>query len=649
MPLPDRRLPIGAELVPSGGAHFRVWAPRRRTVEVALEGSPARTFALEREDGGYFSGPVAEAHAGSLYKYRLDGGESFPDPASRFQPRGPHGPSEVVDPSAYRWRDGEWKGVSLAGQVLYEMHVGTFTPEGTWDSARLELGALRDVGVTVLEVMPIADFAGCFDWGYDDVDLYAPTLLYGTPDAFRGFVDDAHAHGLGVILDVVYNHLGPDGNYLEQYSKSYFTTKYGTEWGEPFNYDGEDCAPVREFIVANATCWIDEYHLDGLRLDATQSMHDHSPEHVITALARAARSAARPRPIIVVAENEPQDTRLVRPPEEGGYGLDGLWNDDFHHSAMVALTGHNEAYYSDYAGGPQEFVSALKYGYLYQGQRFRWQGKRRGTPSYGLPRPAFVTFIQNHDQVANSARGQRVHALTSPGRWRALTALMLLGPGTPMLFQGEEHTSSRPFLYFADHQPDIANAVRDGRRDFLKQFRSIALPDWEGCLPDPADAGTFERCRLDHSERERHPEAWALHRDLLRVRREDSVLSLQGRHGVDGAVLGAQAFVIRFFGPEGDDRLLVVNLGLDAYVTPAPEPLLAPPPGRLWSVRWSTESRAYGGCGTFPPDSVDGWRLPGEAAILLAPDAGAEEVPGEPWPELAKGRLRRSTDTKGPR
>jgi maltooligosyltrehalose trehalohydrolase len=634
---PPRRLPVGAEILPSGEAHFRVWAPRRRSVEVTLESGDT---PLSAEGGGYFSGTVREARAGTLYKYRLDGGESFPDPASRFQPEGPHGPSQVIDPAAYAWRVHVGKGLSLPGQILYEMHVGTFTTEGTWDAARRELPALRELGATVVEVMPVADFAGGFGWGYDGVDLFAPTRLYGPPDAMRAFVDDVHGQGMGVILDVVYNHLGPEGNYLPQFSERYFTDTYGTEWGQPFNYDGEDSAPVREFIVANAAYWIAEFRLDGLRLDATQSMHDASPEHVLAAIAREARRAAGGRSVILVAENEPQETRLVRPPQEGGYGIDALWNDDFHHSAMVALTGRREAYYTDYRGAPQELISAMKYGCLYQGQRYRWQGKRRGTSTLGLSRPAFVTFIQNHDQVANSARGLRGHALTSPGRWRALTALMLLAPGTPMLFQGQEHSSSKPFLFFADHQGDLSTAVRAGRRNFLSQFRSLALPEWSTSVPDPSDPATFESCRLDHAERDRHPEAWALHRDLLRLRREDAVLSGQGEHGLDGAVLGARAFVVRFFGPSGDDRLLVVNLGAEEHLSPAPEPLLAPPDGRLWTVRWSSEARAYGGSGTFPPDSADGWRLPGEAAVLLAPSSEAREPPGEPWPEIGRERTR---------
>jgi maltooligosyltrehalose trehalohydrolase len=612
-----RQLPVGAE--PGGeGTDFRVWAPGCRKVEVVLEGGSG-AFALEAESEGYFSGPGHGVKPGALYRFRLDGGEAFPDPASRFQPQGPHGPSEVIDPFAFRWSDEGWRGLRPGGQVLYEMHVGTFTAQGTWDGARARLPELAELGITALELMPIADFAGSFGWGYDGVDLFAPTRLYGTPADFRRFVDEAHRLGLGVILDVVFNHLGPDGNYLPRFSSTYLTDRHRTDWGPAINFDGEGSQPVREMMIANAVHWIREYHLDGLRLDATQDLHDSSERHILAEIAQAAREAARPRHILLVAENEPQHTRLVRAPEAGGYGLDALWNDDFHHSAMVALTGKREAYYTDYLGSPQELLSAVKHGYLYQGQRYRWQRQRRGTPAFGLPRTAFVDFIQNHDQVANSARGLRVHALTSPGRHRAMTALLLLAPATPMLFQGQEFAASTPFLFFADQAPPLSDAVRAGRREFLAQFRGLALPEWDEGFDDPADRATFTRCVLDHGEKERHPEAYALHRDLIRVRRSDPVLTAPV--GFDGAVLGPQAFVLRYFGEEGDDRLLVVNLGPDLHLDPAPEPLLAPPEGKSWDVRWSSESRAYGGNGTAALDTDDSWQIPGEAAVLLGGSA----------------------------
>jgi maltooligosyltrehalose trehalohydrolase len=612
-----RRLPAGAEVIGTAGVQFRVWAPKASLVEVVMGDGP--TAALASEAGGYHAGLVQEASAGSRYRFRLDGDASLPDPASRFQPEGPHGPSRVVDPSAFAWTDGGWRGVPLSGQVLYEMHVGTFTSEGTWEAATRELDELARVGISVIELMPVAEFPGRFGWGYDGVDLFAPTRLYGEPDDFRRFVDRAHALGLGVILDVVYNHLGPDGNYLTQFSESYFTDRYRNEWGAAINFDGEGSGPVRELVLANAAYWIDEYHLDGLRLDATQQIHDASPEHILAALTRRARAAGRGRAILLIAENEPQDTRLVRPLEGGGYGLDALWNDDFHHAAVVALTGLTAAYYSDYRGTAQEFVSAMKRGYLYQGQRYRWQKRRRGTPTMGLPPATFVTFIQNHDQIANSAHGDRRHLLTSPGRYKAMTALMLLGPGTPMLFQGQEFGASAPFLYFADHKPELAQLIRRGRADFLHQFPALAAPEMQGRLPDPADPATFERSKLDLSERERHAEVYALHRDLIALRREEPVFAAQLPGGLDGAVLAEEAFVLRYFDTAQDDRLLLVNLGRDLSVDPSPEPLLAPPAGASWVVRWSTEDPRYGGFGTPPVEGDQGWHLPAESAIVLRP------------------------------
>ncbi|MGH7341775.1 MAG: alpha-amylase family glycosyl hydrolase, partial [Candidatus Rokuibacteriota bacterium] len=346
---------------------------------------------------------------------------------------------------------------------------------------------------------------------YDGVALFAPTRLYGEPDDFRRFVDRAHALGLGVILDVVYNHAGPDGSFLKAFSPEYFTDRYANEWGEAINFDGPGAGPVREFFVSNAAYWTDEFHLDGLRLDATQTIHDRSPEHVITAIAGAARAAARGRDLVIIAENEPQDVRLVRPSAAGGYGIDGLWNDDFHHTARVALTGRTEAYFTDYQGTPQELISAVKWGFLYQGQRYRWQGKGRGTPTFGLDPAAFVTYLQNHDQIANSTNGRRGHQLAGPAKWRAMTAVLLLLPGLPMLFQGQEFSASAPFLFFADFDDRTNAAVREGRAAFLSQFPSAVAYQQVAALDDPAAPRTFERCKLNPIERVDHVEARALH------------------------------------------------------------------------------------------------------------------------------------------
>lgn len=620
-----RRLSAGVELQAGGRAHARVWAPGHTSVEISIEGRGAwQTLAPEAD--GYFGVFLDDATAGARYRVRVDGGPPRPDPASRWQPEGPHGPSAIVDPSSFPWTDGRWGGVSAVGQVLYEMHVGTFTREGTWDAAARELESLARLGITVIEMMPVADFAGRFGWGYDGVNLYAPTRLYGTPDDLRAFVDRAHALGLGVILDVVYNHLGPDGNYLADFSGEYFTDKYRNDWGQAINFEGAPGA--RAFFVENATYWIDEFHFDGLRLDATQDIHDASREHVIAEIARRARAVAPHRVLYLVAENESQDTALVRHPQDGGVGLDALWNDDFHHTAIVALTGRREAYYADYKGSGQELISCAKYGYLYQGQWYSWQKQRRGSPALDLPASAFVAYIENHDQIANSAFGRRLHQLSSPGRYRTLTALTLLGPATPMLFQGQEFASSAAFLYFADHGPELGEPVTAGRREFLQQFANIADPEVLEALPSPVDQATFERCRLDLSERERHREAMALHTDLIALRRGDAVIHGAATRRVDGATIATEAFVIRYFGGPAGDRLLVVNLGCDTDLVPAPEPLLAPPAGTHWRLVWSSESVRYGGQGTPPVRSDAQWHIPGEAAVLLASErqtAGAHD------------------------
>jgi len=572
---------------------------------------------LDAEGNGYFSGFIENLQPGTKYRLRLDTGEAFPDPASRFQPEGPHGPSVVVDPGSFNWRDDGWPGVRLADQVLYELHVGTFTPEGTFAAAIERLRDLADVGITTIEVMPIAEFAGRFGWGYDGVNLFAPSHLYGTPDDFRGFVDAAHGAGLGVILDVVYNHFGPDGNYLPRFSQRYFSGK-PTEWGDALNFDGDSSAPVREFFTSNARYWIEEFHLDGLRLDATQQIFDVSSPHIIADVTAAVRAAAGTRATIVVGENEPQDVMLLRPREEGGCALDGLWNDDFHHSAWVAATGRSEAYYSGYRGTPQEFISAAKYGFLYQGEWYGWQNNRRGTPALDVNPHRFIVFTQNHDQVANTAHGHRIHRETSPARARALAALLLLLPQTPMLFQGQEFAASTPFLYFADHTPELAKLVWKGRAEFVSQFPSIASAAHDQRVLDPSNVETFRRCKLNWAERSANAKVVALHRDLIRLRREDATRSRREPGILDGAVLDQHAFALRFFGVDGDDRLLVVNLGARVPLETIAEPLLAPPRGRQWVTLFSTESPEYGGWGTPPVETEkSGWWIPAECAVLL--------------------------------
>jgi maltooligosyltrehalose trehalohydrolase len=621
----QRTLPVGAE-VQSRGVHFRVWAPHAENVAVHFgaggdHGLDA-TAKLESEGNAYWSALVPAAAAGMRYVIDLDG-ERLPDPASRFQPEGPHKPSQIIDP-AFDWTDRNFPGVGREGQVVYEMHIGTFSTAGTWQGARRHLPHLAQLGVTVLEVMPVADFPGRYGWGYDGVNPFAPTRLYGSPDDFRQFVDDAHGHGLGVILDVVYNHLGPDGNFASKFTPHYFTARHRNDWGEALNFYGEDSAPVREYFISNAGYWIREFHLDGLRLDATQQIFDFSEPHVLAEITAHVRDCAGSRKTYVIAENEPQHARLARRRDQGGFGIDALWNDDFHHSAIVAMTGRQEAYYTDYRGSPQEFVSAAKWGFLYQGQRYKWQKARRGTPCLDLTPASFVCFLQNHDQVANSLWGRRIHQITSSGRLRALTALLLLGPNTPMLFQGQEFAANSPFLYFADHNPELAAMVARGREEFLSQFPSIASVDIATLLPNPELEDTFLRCKLDFADCEKHADVLRLHTDLIRLRRETELINHAVRGSYDGAVLNEFAFVLRYFGRQHDDRLLAINLGPHAHIDPAPEPLLAPPEGFLWEVIWSSEDPTYGGGGTPPVDSDNNWQLPAESAILMAPERSSK-------------------------
>ncbi|HMR34258.1 MAG TPA: alpha-amylase family glycosyl hydrolase [Geminicoccaceae bacterium] len=631
--LADAAPVLGAE-VRDGTVAFRYWAPDLTALSVVPE--RGGSIALRRGEGGWFEGDGADLGPGTLYRLQLDGGDLLPDPVSRFQPEGPLGPSMIIDPASYRWRCDRWP--APVRPVIYEMHLGTFTPEGTCRAAIDKLPLLAEVGITLLEVMPLADFAGGFGWGYDGTGFFAPTRLYGEPDDFRAFVDAAHALGMGVILDVVYNHVGPVGGFLERFAAGYFTEHYANDWGPSFDYESPASAPVRAFAAANAAYWIRDFRLDGLRIDATQNIYDFDDghEHILALIARSAREAAGDRDIFIVGENEPQRAELIRPREEDGLGFDALWNDDFHHTARVALTGRKEAYFTDYAGRPQELVSAVRHGFLYQGQRYRWQDQPRGTPTLGMPLGRFVLFLQNHDQIANSGRGLPLSRIAGPGCLRAMTAVLLLAPGTPMLFQGQEWGSSRPFYYFAELVPELAEPVMEGRRQSVRQFPSLATPEMQAIVPLPSDPATFAACKLDWDERERHGEWLALHRDLLRLRREDPTLKTTGRSGaVDGAVLGDSAFLLRFTGEAGDDRLLLVNLGVDLELAIMPEPLLAPPAGSDWRLLWGSEDPRYGGSGQPSPTLDAAWVLPGHAALLLEPGPEASSRRSEHAKALA--------------
>ncbi len=633
LPAVRRQFTVGAEVHTKGGVHFRVWAPKRQRVELLLADQPdqladAARFELQAEEDGHFAAFVESARAGQLYAFSLDDDErALPDPATRFQPSGPSGWSQIVDPRRYEWRDHDWPGLSETGQVLYEMHIGTFTPEGTWLAAIKQLPELKAAGFTILEVMPVSDFLGEFGWGYDGVCMYAPTRLYGSPDDMRRFVDEAHAVGLGVILDVVYNHFGAIGNYLGEFSDDYHTQRYANEWSSAINFDDHRSQPVRDFFIDNARYWIEEFHLDGYRFDATQSIHDASPTHVIGEITQAARKAAGKKSIYLAAENEPQDVRTVRPVkskgnEPGGHGMDAAWNDDFHHSSRVRLTSFAEAYYSDFHGTAAELLAAVKRGFIYQGQWSFHQKKPRGTPTTGLPANKFITFLQNHDQVANSATGARIHQLAQPGCLRAMTALWLLAPQTPLFFQGQEFAASSPFLYFADFAGNDGIAVAAGRAGFFEQFPSLNSPSARAQFANPTDRHTFQRCKLKFAEREVNRATYDLHKDLLKLRRDDPIFSRQDAGLIEGTALAAEVLLLRYHA-DGDaeqdvgDRLLCVNFGPEHVICPLPEPLLAPPASRHWQTLWHSEDFAYGGQGIAPLFQEHTWTLPGAAAVVL--------------------------------
>lgn len=601
------------------GTQFLLWAQGRKEARVDIEGRGS--FSLAALGQGYFGGHVAQVRPGARYWFRLDDGPRVPDLASRCQPEGSSGPS-VVAGSGYDWTDGGWPGVTRRDQVLYELHVGTFTAEGTWRAAMGKLAALKSLGVTMVQIMPVGTFQGAFGWGYDTVLPYAPFAPYGPADEMRAFVDMAHGMGIGVILDVVYNHAGL-GDYYRAYSECYFTSRYENEWGASFNYDGPDSRPVRDFIIGNAVYWIRDFHLDGLRIDAAQAMFDSSPEHIIADLTRAIREAAAPRSVYVLVENQPHERLMVTPAEQGGNGVDAMMSDDFQHSVRVAITGHDDFYYRDYRGTAQELVSALKYGFLYQGQRSDMRQKAYGTYNLDTPAEHFVHFLENHDQVANSPRGLRLGSLVSPARQRAITSLLLLGPQTPCLFQGQEFGASNPFFYFFGIAGDDARRVAEGRRATLMHFPGVGDPAMLERLPDPADPATFRRSKLDWAEAESHAGLLALHRDLLALRREDRAFSQASQRRIDGAAIGDAALLLRYVIPEpAGHRLLLLNLGRDLPMVMA-EPLLAPPDGHRWAAAWSSEHPDYGGAGRRPFDLETFSILPGDSAILLRSEARA--------------------------
>ena len=613
--------PTFGAVVGAGETHFRVWAPDARSVEVRIEpraGRPRRVALAPARDGMH-EADVTGVGAGDRYAFFLDGQGPLPDPASRFQPEGVHGPSEAVDPSAFAWSDAGWRGVRLEDLVLYELHVGTFTRAGTFAAAAERLPLLRDLGVTAVELMPVGDFPGRRNWGYDPAALFAPARCYGTPDELRAFVDTAHRLGLAVHLDVVYNHFGPAGAYGPAFSRHFLTARHRSPWGDGIDLDGENGRVVREFFIQNALAWVHEYHVDGLRLDATHALRGDGARQLLVELAARVHTAVAGREVLVIAEDDRNRADLLHPLSAGGVGLDAVWADDFHHQIRRLLAGDSEGYFEDFAGTVANLATTIRRGWLFTGQPSRhWRG-RRGTDPRGIPPPRFVYCLQNHDQIGNRALGDRLTDVIDLATFRAASALLLCAPQTPLLFMGQEWAARTPFRYFTDHEPELGPAVTEGRRREFRRFCAFNAPEARDRIPDPQALATFLASRLDWEERDRAPHAgiWRLYQMLLGLRRDEPALRDPRRDRFDVAAFDDATLALRRDAADGSALLLVVRL-VGSGAAAVPQGLAGV--GRDWSVLATTEEARFAAdpapprVETGPPLRIDFAR---PSAVLL--------------------------------
>lgn len=578
---------VGAE-VTATGVRYAVWAPAQPSVQVVVEGNAPRRLPMQSDAEGYWFAMDPHGRAGDRYRYQLGTGPLLPDIASRFQSDGVHGSSTCIDPKAYRWQCTSWRRPAWTGQSIYELHVGTFSPEGTYRGAMEKLDHIVRLGAQAIQLMPLADFPGGRNWGYDGVLLYAPARCYGTPDELRALVDAAHQRGLIVILDVVYNHLGPVGNHLPAYSDGYFHHERATPWGQAYALDGPHSGPVRAFLINNAAYWLDEFRIDGLRLDATHAIPDTSRPHLLQEMAQAVHE----RGGFVIAEDERNSVELLHTSEGKGLGIDAVWSDDFHHQVRVALTGIRESYFAAYGGTVPDLAATLEHGWSYRGQSYPfWQGKPRGAACAHLPPKAFVFCIENHDQVGNRAKGERLEHLIPAAAFRAASMLLCLSPYTPMLFMGQEWAATAPFLFFTDHAGEHGRLVSAGRK---KEFEQSGLNQGITDVPDPQDPQSHLQSKLNWSEMEKEPHAgiFALHRRSLRERRtwlqEAELERSRWRVETAGEWIG-----IRYRLPEGERMLLVaLNETRPLYVLPE---ALQPGPGHDWHIVLHSAEPAFGG------------------------------------------------------
>jgi len=597
---------LGGVLVGENACSFLVWAPRARSVEVCIVEPREHAVPMQVAGRGYFHAVVEGISAGALYRYRLDGEKERPDPASRYQPRGVHGPSQIID-SSFKWNDSRWRGIALEKYVFYELHVGTFTPEGTFDAIVPRLAALKDLGVTAIELMPVAQFPGERNWGYDGVYPYAVQASYGGPLGLKRLVDACHQHGIAVALDVVYNHLGPEGNYLADFAP-YFTDLYKTPWGQAINFDDAESDEVRRYFTDNALQWVTDYHVDALRLDAIHAIVDPSARTFLEELSSAVHAKAKElgRDVYLIPEDNRNDTRVVKSPEVGGWGFDSVWNDDFHHSLHVLLTGERDAYYQDFSG-VGDLAGAYREGFVYSGQYSKYRRKRYGISSKRIPARRFVVFSQNHDQVGNRSVGDRPSQSLSFEQLKLAAGTVLLSPYIPLLFMGEEYAETAPFQYFVSHgDPALIEAVREGRKKEFAEF------GWVGDIPDPQSEATFLGCKLNwnlHAEGQ-HRVLWNFYQELLRLRRDIPVLANLDKDAMEVTPFTDQkVLLVRRWDASG--QVLIVH-SFDRIPASVNLPV---PAGKWQTVLDSNEERwqGDGGATTDKPQSH------GEIQLRLTP------------------------------
>jgi len=586
-------LQVGAECLPTGGVQFRVWAPFCRNMAVRVVGSsPEKPAEMTPVGDGWFEVTLETLRPGTRYFYVLDGQRDRPDPASRAQPEGVHGPSEIVDTRAFVWTDDAWRGLAMRSMAIYELHVGTFTFNGTSDAVIPRLERLRDLGITAIELMPVASFPGLRNWGYDGVGLFAPQRTYGGPAGLQRLVDACHAVGLAVILDVVYNHLGPEGNYLGEFGP-YYTDRYRTPWGQAINFDGDGSRNVRDFFIANALYWIREYHIDGLRLDAIHGIFDSSPMHILRELNEAVQALARRlgRIVSAIAESDLNDRRVVDPVHRGGYGLAGQWTDDLHHSLHTLLTRERKGYYADF-GALHHLGKAYTHGFVYDGQHSLFRGMAHGTTSRDVPAEAFIVCAQNHDQIGNRALGERLSSLVNFEALKLAASAVLFSPYVPLFFMGEEYGEEAPFLFFTDFEdPALREAVSRGRREEFAAF------GWAEKMLDPQDPSSFARSKLNWNLQTREPHVflWRYYQTLLALRRDHQVLGAGGKRYLVAREVGPQTLLIHRRGPKGVAAFSVLHFGQEDSTL-----RLRIPPGPWRRIVDSAEKR-FGGRGTKSP------------------------------------------------